>query len=226
MFKLADSRGSTEGLYCGRDGLFLGPCALIEHREGAYRVRPQEEVAVLLTAAYELVPDLDLEDCLARLPQIAEALEKGDLARAMIAGLHLRLGKISEDRVARLAGAEELLKYRFNPNQPPDWHGRWSTEGGGSSRSQAGTADHPALMPVQELLPFGARPPLFFNEPPKTFRPFREPIPRLSGKGRKADPELGTRQPPLCRREWARFRGALDGPTIRARQLEQNRPRI
>jgi hypothetical protein len=35
---------------------------------------------------------------------------------------------------------------------------------------------------VQELLPFGARPPLFFDEPPKTFRPFKEPIPRLSGK--------------------------------------------
>jgi hypothetical protein len=34
---------------------------------------------------------------------------------------------------------------------------------------------------VQELLPFGARPPLFFDEPPKTFRPFKE-IPRRSGK--------------------------------------------
>lgn len=86
--------------------------------------------------------------------------------------------------MARVVSVEALLKHGFNPNQPRDWHGRWSTEGNASSSSsgQAGATDHPALVPVQELLPFGARPPLFFDEPPKTFRPFKEPIPRLSGK--------------------------------------------
>ncbi len=180
MFKLAESRGSTEGLYCGREGLFLGPSALIEHWEGAYRVRPQDEVTVLLAAAYEPAPDV--RDCLVRLPQVAAALEKGDLARAMIAALHLTLGEIPEERLPRLVVAEDLLKHGFNSNQPRDWHGRWSIDGGTASSARAGTTDHPALMPAQEILPFGARPPLLFDEPPKTFRPFKEPIPRLSGK--------------------------------------------
>ncbi len=179
MFKLAESRGSAGGLYCGRDGLFLGPSALIEHHEGAYRLRPQDEIAILLAAAYKSIPDPT--SCFARLPRVAAALEKGDLARAMIAALHLRLGEIPKERMASLARAEALLKHGFNPDQPRDWHGRWTAEGSVSSSGQA-AADHPALVPVQELLPFGARPPLFFDEPPKTFRPFKGPIPRLSGK--------------------------------------------
>ena len=144
---------------------------------------------MLLAAAYE--PVLDLSGCLAKLTQVAAALEKGDLALAMISALQLRLGEIPEERVALLTGAEALLKHGFNPNQPRDWHGRWSTEGSASSSSQAGATDHPALVPVQELLPFGARPPLFFNEPPKTLRPFREPIPRLSGKEAQSRSRVG-----------------------------------
>jgi hypothetical protein len=118
---------------------------------------------VLLAAAYEAVPDLAL--CLAKLPEIAAALEEGDVARAMIAALQLRLGQIPADRIVRLTRAEALLKYSFNPNQPRDWHGHWTTEGGASSADEASAADHPALVPAQELLPFGARPPLFFDEP-------------------------------------------------------------
>lgn len=34
---------------------------------------------------------------------------------------------------------------------------------------------------VIAAMPFGARPPLFFDEPPEVVRPFKEPIPRLSG---------------------------------------------
>jgi hypothetical protein len=35
MFKLADSRGSGAGVYCGRHALYLGPSALIEYHETA-----------------------------------------------------------------------------------------------------------------------------------------------------------------------------------------------
>jgi hypothetical protein len=175
MFKLAESRGSTRGLYCGREGLFLGPSPLIECHQGIYRLRPRDEVAVLLAAAYEPVPDL--ARCLAKLAEVLAAFEERDITRAMIAALHLRLGEILEERMARLVGAEALLKYNINPDQPRDWHGRWTTEGSASSTREASAADHPALVPAQELLPFGARPPLFFDEPPKTFRPFKEPIP-------------------------------------------------
>jgi hypothetical protein len=71
-----------------------------------------------------------------------------------------------------------LDKINFNPDQPrvpagsPDG-GQWSGDGGVGS---------PKLVPAQELLPFAVRPPLFLDEPPEVVRPFKEPIPRLSGK--------------------------------------------
>jgi hypothetical protein len=43
MFKLAESRGSSRGLYCGSDGLFIGPSPLIECRDGIYRVRRRDQ---------------------------------------------------------------------------------------------------------------------------------------------------------------------------------------
>jgi hypothetical protein len=82
---------------------------------------------------------------------------------------------------------------------------------------QHGSADHPALEPAQELLPFGARPPLLFDEPPKTFRPFKEPIPRLSGKeGAKQIPSWARGNRPCVgenRRDFAkRLMGKQYGP--------------
>jgi len=42
-------------------------------------------------------------------------------------------------------------------------------------------------VPAQEILPFGARPPLFFEEPPRTLRPFKDALPRLSGREESKD---------------------------------------
>jgi hypothetical protein len=55
MFKLAESRGSSRSLYCGAEGLYLGPSPLIELHDGIYRVRSQEEIATL-TAAMTRLP--------------------------------------------------------------------------------------------------------------------------------------------------------------------------
>lgn len=53
MFKLAESRASSRGLFCGVDGLFLGAVPLIERDVGGgYRVRPAAEIEALLGAAY------------------------------------------------------------------------------------------------------------------------------------------------------------------------------
>lgn len=48
MFSLAECRGARGGVYCDVEGLYLGPSALIELHNGIYRVRPPEEIAVLL----------------------------------------------------------------------------------------------------------------------------------------------------------------------------------
>ncbi|HEU0155220.1 MAG TPA: hypothetical protein VFQ82_04060 [Stellaceae bacterium] len=67
-----------------------------------------------------------------------------------------------------------------------------------SSRTAPPT--NPLLVPVQEilppvpdLLPFGARPPFLFEEPPETIRPFKETIPRLGGKEGAKDVPSGAR---------------------------------
>jgi len=96
----------------------------------------------------------------------------------MISALLLRLDELSDDGLSRI---EALSKANFNPAQPRDAQGRWTAEGTGSSMG-ARERTHPALVPAQVILPFGARPPLFLEESPKTFRPFKEPIPRLSGR--------------------------------------------
>ncbi len=97
----------------------------------------------------------------------------------------------------RLARTEALSKYNFHSDEPRDWHGRWTTGEGAAATGAAGAGDHPALVPVQELLPFAVRPPLFFDEPPETIRPFKETIPRLSGKeGAKDAPSWARGQRP------------------------------
>lgn len=105
----------------------------------------------------------------------------------MILAVQARLGPVMPSGIARLAQAEALSKYNFNPDEPRDRLGRWTAEEDAAA-PETGAVGRPALVPVQELLPFGARPPLFFEGPPEeTARPFKEPIPRLSGKEASKD---------------------------------------
>jgi hypothetical protein len=129
MFKLAESRVSNQGLYCGPEGLYLGPAALIERRDGRVYLRAEEEITTLLVAAYDRAHD-DAR-CFVRIREIAVALEEEDLSRAMIAALQLRLGEISDNSIAQLARADAVLKYNFNPLQPRNRQGRWSGDTSG-----------------------------------------------------------------------------------------------
>jgi len=58
MFKLAPNLGLNRGVYCGHEGLYLGPIALIEESDGTYRLRPEEEIAAIFLAAYDPSPEL------------------------------------------------------------------------------------------------------------------------------------------------------------------------
>ena len=77
MLKLSERRGSSDGAYCGADGLFLGSSPLVEKIGALYRVRAPEDIAALLEAAYgsginaaRLMPGLRL---------VAAALERAIL---------------------------------------------------------------------------------------------------------------------------------------------------
>lgn len=139
MFKLAERRGDASGPYCGPEGLYLGPSPLIAKFGGSFRLRASDEIAALIEAAYGM--PIEVKRLLPRLRLAAEALQRGEIAQAMIAAVQLRLGEIPENRLARIAQLDSLLKYDFDPDEPRDWHGRWTTEGGedGASGGDGGT---------------------------------------------------------------------------------------
>lgn len=235
MFKLADHPGGGDGLYCGSEGLFLGSSPLIVRSEGAYRLRAQSEITALLAAAYGSVDQAT--GLLSRLGLIREALQKSDLCNAMILAVHSRLGSVSADGLARLDRIEKLSKHNFNPDEPRDRHGRWTDSEGAYAPRLEPSGHNPLLVPVQEilppvqdLLPFGARPPFFFEEPPETIRPFKETIPKLSGKeGAKNVPNWARGQRPYVGENGRNFAKRLmdqrygRGNWERDREWEYNR---
>jgi rare lipoprotein A len=57
--------------------------------------------------------------------------------------LQLCLGEITEEGVSRAATTEKLLKYNFNPDEPRDSRGRWTTEGDADPEQPApGSSSH------------------------------------------------------------------------------------
>ncbi|MEA1652699.1 hypothetical protein UAJ10_27260 [Nitrospirillum sp. BR 11164] len=115
------------GVSCTAEGLALAGVPLLAKGAGGFRARPAAEVAVLLQRAYA-----GKEPGAAVLPglaKIADALNRGDLAQAMIRAVHLRLPELDWDAAVRLARANDnLAKYR--DDQPRDEDGRWTADGG------------------------------------------------------------------------------------------------
>lgn len=132
MYRLTP-RGGV-GLACDEDGIALGPALLVEPIGAGsprqFSPRPKEEIARTLALAYgDHAPDL--ERCLASLDIAARALEAGDLAKASVAAVLLKLPDLSVDAFARLAADPSLKKY--SPEQPREEHGRWTSGGTGSA---------------------------------------------------------------------------------------------
>jgi hypothetical protein len=135
-FRLTNEPGGL-GLSCTPDGVSLAGVPLLRRTHAGFVPRPGSEIASLLEAAYG-EESFGLQS---RLGVIAQALNNGDFATAMIAALHTRTRELSPEAAARLAHAEEeLSKYNFNPDEPRDWHGRWTrdrTEGPASTATLA-----------------------------------------------------------------------------------------
>jgi len=137
----------NRGIYCDDDGVFIGPdCALVRAETDcaghtSYMLRPRSEIAHLLDAGYGT--HLSVDSLMSWLNVIAKALNDGDMTLARIATLQLPLFELSEGEAAnRMAAADRLLKAGFNPDEPRDWHGRWTTAGGTSSAAQQRSAAH------------------------------------------------------------------------------------
>ena|SRR5215469_7546990 len=117
------------GLVADNQGAMVGPeCVLVHRTQAGFRCISREEARVIQEIAFgHRRPDW-LFDCGCR---IAESLNAGQLALAQIYALRASPSAEFDDRqLASLAKAATFVKANFNPDEPRDWHGRWTTEGG------------------------------------------------------------------------------------------------
>lgn len=148
VFRLGNRRG--EGVFCGREGAFVGKTALLE-RTGAkngrdfWQVRESAQLESELGKSYGF--PVDFRSKLRGAETVARALNSGNLALAQIATLLLRLPDppVQADRLTsidekidllRRMQINDLLKADWDPDKHPRWPAR-STEGVGGQFAPA-----------------------------------------------------------------------------------------
>jgi len=125
IYRLTHEPGGL-GLSCTAAGLSLVGAPLLRKTEAGFAPRPAAEIASLMKAAYGA--DGDAARLASSLPAIARALNGGELARAAIAAVLTQTAELSPDAARRLAAADDNLT-KYDPDEPRDWHGRWTTDG-------------------------------------------------------------------------------------------------
>jgi hypothetical protein len=143
--------------------------------------RPKAEIGALMKAAYgDAFGEADLSP---RLAVVAEALNKGDLGRARIAAVQMRLPDLSWDQAIRVARTEESLT-KYDPNEPRDRRGRWTNANSGAPAppppEPATVTSGPAHLYGGRLIHTGGGGP-GDNEPPLDPVPIPEAEPDLPG---------------------------------------------
>ncbi len=134
----------SRGLVVDRDGVALGPdVVLVRHSAAGYRCARTDDLVRLTRLVF--TGDARFQRLPAVLAQIARALDAGDLVKAQLLGLEIPIGELDDSQLARLAGAADLVKVGFDPSQPRDEGGRWTSEGGGDGAA----ADAAGVTPVQ-----------------------------------------------------------------------------
>jgi len=142
MFRLTNGSDGL-GLSCTPAGVSLAGVPLLRRTRAGFVPRPAPEIASLLKAAYG-DGSTGLQS---RLDAIAQALNRGDFTSAMIVAVHTRTPELSPEAAMRLAKTEqELTKYNYNPNEPRDWHGRWTRDGTAGRASPADAAIRDDIM--------------------------------------------------------------------------------
>jgi hypothetical protein len=124
IFRLTNEPGGL-GLSCTASGVSLAGVPLLRKSRAGFVPRTESEIGFLLEAAFGEDPTR----LQSRLRTIAQALNSGDFAEAMIAAVHTRTPELSPEAAQRLAKADrELAKYNYNPAEPRDWRGHAGPE--------------------------------------------------------------------------------------------------
>jgi hypothetical protein len=124
-------RDDGRGVSCDERGVVIGracPLVFAKRAPGQDRhfvVRSAEQVRLLLKFAYG--ERFDADSRLIHLRRAAEALNQGDVDRAMVATLMMRLPDLPDDTTSeRLAKAHHILRHNYDADQPRDARGRWT----------------------------------------------------------------------------------------------------
>lgn len=151
-FRLANEQGSL-GLSCHAGGVSLAGVQLLQKTAKGFAPRSADEIGALMKCAYG--PETDAIRLTRGLDVVAAALNRGDLGRAMIGAVHLRLEELSFDAATRIARADDALA-KFDPNEPRDDRGRATVtrtclleKGVGSRRSRSDCRDLRATLPMR-----------------------------------------------------------------------------
>jgi hypothetical protein len=151
MFKL-DQDAKGRGLRCDRDGLFFAGEAFLERdAEDQFRPRPTPTIRKVLSSTYRT--DSNWESRIRSVGVVAKALNNGDVARAMMAAVLMRLPEPDSGiHIADIDGV--LAKAGFNSDEPRDERGWWTTGGAGShsARLQQAFLEEPLFEPLIEQL--------------------------------------------------------------------------
>lgn len=147
MFKLHHDPRSR-GLRCDGTGLFLaGEALLRQGEEGDFEARSPADLRALLGKIYGQENDWESRIRSAKL--VADALNKGDMARATMTAVLMRLPDPDEPiRVAHVDGV--LVKAGFNPGEPRDECGRWTDGGDDDRNDHADTADRDSRVQLAD----------------------------------------------------------------------------
>lgn len=161
-YRLSARKG--EGIWCGAEGAFVGDAPLLKRSDGRWDARDNDELSEHLSETYGLPVDFIGKS--AGLSAIARALNDGDIARAQLIGLHLRLPEPlpltknapSQNEIGELAGLLEyagVLKHndRHYPAGTPDHKGGQFAPKDSGAASTSGSDQKDGDDPTDNLGP-------------------------------------------------------------------------
>jgi len=199
QFRLANERGSL-GLRCNSEGLELAGAPLLQKTLTGFKPKPPGEIGALLKAAYG--PDRDGTSLSPHLGVIADALNRGDVERAMVSALRLRLPELSWRRAVSIARVEDSLA-KYDPDEPRDSRGRWTTGDQSAPATDKPDPQQPASDDIRPDVIGVVRPGLNL---PYIYHPFESLSP---GQERELREELMPKDPRVNRLDARRYKPAV-----------------
>ena len=169
-FRLVDRGGP--GLVCDEDCVALGAISLVRARRNSRSlsgcdVRSPDEINLILRMAYGPQPNEVIQRFHRALQRTARWIETGDLGRAAIETVMLRLPELTSDAKARLAWIADLEKggpaWESEPRVPSGQTdgGQWTTDGGGPAEAARSVLP---VRPASAPYPEARRPASLLNE--------------------------------------------------------------